>query len=485
MAAAAFVCAAVDLGAESGRVCAGSFDGARVELTEVHRFANTPVEVDGTVCWDLPRLLAGVRDGLAAARARLGRVDSVSVDTWAVDAGLLDAAGRLLSPVRHYRSATRAQMERVLERLPARELYGLTGIQLLPINTVFQLAGRREELERAARVLLVPDLVNHDLTGLAATEETIASTTQLVDAGGRDWSARVFDALELPRAPFPEIAACGTVLGPLGGEAAAAAGLSRATVVVQGPSHDTAAAVAGVPAADGSAAFLASGTWSLVGLELDAPLVTDESFAANVTNERGICGTVRALKNVTGLWLVQECRRAWSAQGSSLGWDELVELAGRTAPGPLFDPDEPGLLRPGADMPERIAAATGGRVDPGDQAAVARAIFDSLAHAYRAALERVEAAAGRRAEVVHVVGGGARNRLLCRLTAEALGRPVLAGPVEASSLGNVLGQLLAHGLLGTRDELRAVARASAEVERYEPAAASARHDEFLAAGARA
>jgi rhamnulokinase len=447
-------CAAVDLGAESGRTFVGSFDGNRVRLEEVHRFANTPRLHGAVLCWDEKLLRRGVEDGLRAARAHAGRLDSISVDAWGVDVALR-ANGALVAPLRHYRSFSCVDMKTTLETVSAWELYERTGIQLLPINTVFQLDARRDELAAADEILPVPDLVNAWLTGESATEETIASTTQLVDVGTGDWSDELLDRLELPRAPLPEIRPCGSVLGT-----------SDGADVVLGPSHDTAAAVAAVPADGDDVAYVSSGTWSLVGVERTEPVVTEASFTANLTNERGICGRTRVLRNVMGLWLLQECRRAWG----NPQYEELVRLAADAGPVPLFDPDADELLRTGIDMPHRIVAATRNRLasEPG---AITRSIFESLAVAYRRALDDIEAATGVRSSTVHVVGGGSRNRLLCQLTADATERPVLAGPVEASALGNVLGQLLARAVLTSRDDLRSVSRRSVTPDRYEPAGA--------------
>ena len=466
--------AAVDLGAQSGRVAVGRFDGGRLSVTEVHRFPNVPVRTRGTLSWDILRLYQDVLDGLRAAAREAGRVDSIAVDSWAVDFGLIDRTGRLLRNPVHYRDGRRAgSMERVLERVPARELYERTGIQLLPINTVFELGAMAVEgdpvLEAAETMLLIPDLVNYWLCGARTTELTNATTTQLFDPFAGEWADDLLERAEIPARLFPEVVPPASVLGAVCAEPAEETGLASARVIASA-THDTASAVAAVPFRRPGSVFLSVGTWSLVGVEVPAPVVTDETFAANLTNEGGVAGTFRLLRNVTGLWLLHECRRRFAELGRDYTFEQLVALAEDAAPlRSLVDPDDPSFAEPG-DMPERIAAfcrATGQPVpaEPGD---VARCIVDSLALKHAETIDLLREAAGADPAELHVVGGGARNALLCAATADAAELPVLAGPEEATLIGNLLVQAMALGELSSLEELRDVVRASFAQTVYEP-----------------
>ena len=476
--------AAIDLGAESGRVVVGRLDGRRVTLDVVHRFANRPVRLPDGLHWNLLQLFAAAADGLAQA-ASTARLAGVGVDAWGVDYALLDAGERVLGLPFHYRDERTAGMvARAEERLGREALYAVAGIQTMPINTVFQLLADEgtPALAAAERIALVPDLFGLWLTGVFANEATVASTTGLLDARTGRWARGAIQALRLPPAPFAGEpvepgTTLGTVLGHLG-----AGGVPVHAVA----GHDTASAFVAAPVRSPDAAILSSGTWSLLGLELPAPVLTAEAAAANLTNERGVDGTTRLLRNVMGLWLVQECRRAWAAAGGPGDYDELHRLAAQARPDvPLFDPDDDAFLAPG-DMPARIAAAcrAGGQPAPDGPGEVVRSVLVSLACKYRVVLGRLERAAQRRVDVVHVIGGGSRNDLLCRLTADLLGVPVLAGPVEATALGNVLVQARAGGELGSLADMRAVAAASADPRVYEPdddrAAADATFERFLA-----
>jgi len=453
---------AVDLGAESGRVVAGRFDGDRMALDEVHRFPNVPVRVAGTLHWDALRLFADLVDGARAA----GAADAIGIDTWGVDFGLLDRAGRLLgNPVHHRDGRTAGMVAEALRLVPAEELYARTGAQLLEINSVYQLLAMRRagdpQLEAADRLLMMPALLTAWLCGHAASELTDVSTTGCWDPAAGAWAAGVLDRLGIPTGILGEVVAPGTPLGPPLPEL----GL-RAAQVVATASHDTASAVAAVPLQPGDA-YISSGTWSLVGLERPAPVTGPDALAANLTNELGVDGTVRLLRNVMGLWLVQECRRAWARAGHTWSYDDLIAMAEAAPPfGPLIDPDDGRFLRPG-DLPAEIAAACGQPIadDPGR---VVRCALESLALRYRWTIDRLEAVTGTRVEVVHVVGGGARNRLLCRMTADATGRPVVAGPVEATAAGSALVQARALGLVGSLAEARELVRRSFPPDRYEP-----------------
>jgi rhamnulokinase len=467
------VMAAVDLGAQSGRVAVGRFDGERLAVSEVHRFANTPVRVRGTLHWDILRLYEETLDGLRAA-ARDAGVDSIAVDSWAVDFGLLDGSGGLVGNPVHYRDARRAAaVPGVFARIPRRQLYERTGIQLLPINTVFELAAMAEahdpSLAAAETLLLIPDLFHYWLCGSRTTEFTNATTTQCLDQRTGEWAGDLLDRLEIPARLFPDIVQPGTPLGPIAADAAVATGLegTRVTAVA---THDTGSAVAAVPFRNAGSVFLSVGTWSLVGLEVDRPLVTDGTYAANLTNEGGVAGTFRLLRNVTGLWLLEECRRQWATDGHEHSVEDLVELA-RSAPALSFlvDPDDPTFAEPG-DMPARIVdfCSRTGQPEPATPGEVTRCVLESLALAHAQIVALLGEVTGNTAAELHVVGGGARNELLCDWTAQAAGLPVLAGPEEATLIGNLLVQAMALGELASLDEARDVVRASYTPTVYEP-----------------
>ena len=455
--------AAIDLGAESGRVVIGRLDGDRVSLEVVHRFPNRPVHLPDGVRWNLLALFAESLEGLRRAAART-ELSGVGVDAWGVDYALLDGRGRMLGLPFHYRDRrTDGMIARAHARVARDELYAVTGIQTMPINTVFQLLADEGSaaLAAAERIALVPDVLGYWLSGELVNEATIASTSGLLDARSGAWARSIVERLGLPAAPFAgEPLEAGAPLGELLPHHGVA-GLPVHAVA----GHDTASAFAAAPLHTPDAAILSSGTWSLLGLERDHPLLTPEAAAFNLTNERGVDGRIRLLRNVMGLWLVQECRRSLS-----LEYGELQRLA-EEAPAevPLFDPDRDELLAPD-DMPAEIAKActAGGQAVPGSPGELVRSVLTSLACKYRLVLERLTKVTGRRVEVVHVIGGGVRNELLCRLTADILGRPVLAGPEEATAVGNVLMQARATGDLGSLAELRAVALASADPVLFEP-----------------
>ncbi|MFJ6197382.1 rhamnulokinase family protein [Micromonospora sp. NPDC092111] len=454
--------AAVDLGGSTGRVMVARAGPGRLDLAEAHRFRNEPVRVAGTLHWDILALYRGVLDGLRAA----GPVASIGIDTWAVDYGLLDATGALLGNPVHYRDGrTDGVGDRVATQLGAERLYATTGLQHLPFNTLYQLAAAAgtPQLDLAHRLLLIPDLIAYWLTGEIGAEVTNASTTQLYDLRRRAWAVDLMADAGIRGALFPPLREPGTRIGPV----RAALGLPGEPDVVTVGSHDTASAVVGVPATDEHFAYISCGTWSLVGVELDAPVLTEPSRRANFTNEAGVDGTIRYLRNVMGLWLLQESLRTW-------GTTDLPALLRQAAREPAFrsvvDPDDPAFLPPG-DLPARIAAACrrAGEPVPASPAATVRCVLDSLALAHRRAVRQVQQLSGRHVDAVHVVGGGARNELLCQLTADACGLPVLAGPVEATALGNVLVQARAIGALGgDLAALRAVLRETRHIARYEP-----------------
>jgi rhamnulokinase len=452
----AAACVAFDLGAESGRAVVGRFDGETVVLEEVRRFPTPSIRLPDGLYWDA----LGLFRELTAALAGVDRARSVGVDTWGVDFGLLDDGGALVANPLSYRDGRAAAfVGEALARVPAEEIYAETGIQFMPINTLFQLLAAGDRLEHAATMLLMPDLLAYWLTGERHAEETIASTTQLLDARSGDWARGLAERLGLPQRLLPPVVEAGSTLGGLLPHVAEETGLASSTAVVAVASHDTASAVVAVPSASAGTAYISSGTWSLVGVELDTPVLSEQARAANLTNERGFGGTTRLLKNVMGLWLLQECRRVWGGTD----YAELVELAASAPGGTLFDPDLPELLTPG-DMPARIAALCG----TSDRPTILRAIFESLACRYRHVLDELEAVTGGAIHTVHVIGGGARNAFLCQLTADLTRRAVLAGPVEAAALGNVLVQLHAFGDVGGLHELRDLVRRSTTLASFEP-----------------
>jgi len=466
--------AAIDLGAQSGRVAVGRFDGERLSISEVHRFPNVPVRTRNTLNWDILRLYQDATDGLRAAAREAGRIDSVAADSWAVDFGLLDQNGRLLQNPVHYRDDRRARaVGGVLAEVPARDLYERTGIQLIPINTVFELgamaAERDPALEAAETLLLIPDLMHYWLCGARTSELTNATTTQCFDPRTGTWAVDVLERLDVPTRLLPDVLQPGTKLERLSDRVADDTRLGGA-VVVAVATHDTASAVAAVPFRRPSSAFISAGTWSLVGLEVQQPVISDASFAANLTNEGGVGSTFRLLRNVTGLWLLHECRRAWALEGDDYSFDQLVALA-KEAPAlrSLIEPNDPAFSEQG-DMPARVRAfcAHTGQPEPLEPGAVVRCILESLALKHAQTIEVLASVTGTVPEEIHLVGGGSRNELLCRWTAGAAGIPVLAGPEEATLLGNFLVQAMSLGELASIDDGREIVRTSFAPTIYEP-----------------
>ncbi|MFH9613364.1 rhamnulokinase family protein [Streptomyces pratensis] len=466
------VFAAVDLGATSGRVITGRVGPDALVLTEAHRFANRPVQLPDGLHWDVLALYQGMLDGLRTA-ARSGPVTSVGIDTWAVDYGLLDSDGSLLGLPFHYRDGRNSTAaEEVLARFDAQELYGVGGLQHLPFNTVFQLAAHRSTAQwpAARTMLLMPDLLVYWLTGSVGAEVTNASTTGLFDALAGGWSDALIGKLGLEPSMFPSLREPGERAGTLLPHVAGFTGLPEGTPVTTVASHDTASAVAAVPASEPGFAYVSCGTWSLAGLELDAPVLTEESRAANFTNERGVDGTVRYLRNIMGMWLLEECRRTWERDGTSTGLAGLLAEAARARPfAAVVDPDDPLFLAPG-DMPSRIDAALirTGQETPDGPGGYVRCVLESLALAHRRTLREAAGLAGRELTRVHLVGGGSRNELLCQWTADATGLPVTAGPAEATALGNVLLQARAHGLVGGLTDMRGLVARTQELRHYTP-----------------
>jgi rhamnulokinase len=465
---------AFDLGAESGRAILGSFDGSRLTLRVLHRFPNGPVRTLDTLHWDVLYLYSEILNGLRRAAAEAGRLDAIGIDTWGVDFALLGRDGTLLGNPRHYRDPyTEHIPEWAWQRVSREEIFRQTGIQFMRINTLYQLLALQRQrsplLEIAEHLLLIPDLFNYYLTGQRVNEFTNATTTQLYDPVRRTWAYGLVRAFELPERILGPVAEPGTLLGPLRSQVASEVGL-EATPVVLPATHDTGSAVAAVPAAGGTWAYISSGTWSLMGAEVPQPILSDLALRYNFTNEGGVHGTIRFLKNIMGLWLVQQCRQAWQRAGRDYSYEELSRLAAAAPPFTcLVDPDDPSFLLP-ADMPAALAdyCRRTGQPAPQEPGAVIRCILESLALRYRWVLERLEEMLGQRLEVIHIVGGGSQNTLLCQLTANACQRPVLAGPVEATALGNLLVQALGLGLVSSLAEVREVVRRSTDLRCYEP-----------------
>ena len=469
------IVAGVDLGASSGRVIAARIAADGIELHEVSRFPNEPVLAGGTLHWDILRLYADVLTGLRKASAAFP-LASAGIDSWGCDYGLLDESGALIGNPVHYRDR---RTDSVSIPVDAAELYSVTGIQHLPFNTIFQVAAaaKTPALRSAKTLLMIPDLLGYWLTGEIGAEVTNASTTALLDVHTQTWATGLMERAGIPPGLFPRLRQPGDVIGPVhdtaaydGARLVSADGKPLPLVAVG--SHDTASAVAAVPADDENFAYISSGTWSLVGLELDRPVVTEASRAANFTNEAGIDRTVRYLRNVSGLWLLQECQRHWGAAAGPV--EALLKAAAQEPPLRfVIDADDPVFLPPD-DMPGRIAhwLSKRGRPVPQSPAEFTRCILDSLAIAYRRALADAQELSGRHADVVHVVGGGSRNELLCQLTADATGLPVIAGPAEATALGNVLVQARALGAApDSLPGLRALLRnspAAGGLRRYDP-----------------
>ena len=460
---------ACDLGAESGRLMLGRIERGRIGLEEVHRFPNVPLNVNGSLCWDINALWNELRNGLRKAGALDAPLHSISSDSWGLDYVLLDDDDKIIEPTFHYRDARTAHgVENLRAKIDWPSLFAETGIQFMPINTVYQLAAESpERLSRARKLLMIGDTFNFLLSGVAASEESLASTSAIYNPRTRTWSAKVIAALEMQSDVFTSIVPSGLRLGPLKPDLAA--GLTDVHVFAS-CSHDTGAAVAAVPAKGRSWAYISSGTWSLMGVERSEPVLTDLSRDLNFTNEIGFGGSVRLLKNIVGLWIVQECRREWAQQGRDYDYTTLTQKAAAAPPlGPLINPADPRFIAPG-DMPKRIAdyCVESGQMPPDGIGETVRCALESLALQYRKTLQELEQLTGERIEQLHIVGGGSQNRLLNQFTANATGAPVIAGPVEATALGNVIVQAIASGELPSLAAARALIGKSFKVETFEP-----------------
>lgn len=479
---------AFDFGAESGRALLGAFDGDRLTLADVHRFPNTPIRLPTGLHWNVLQLWQEIKQGITLAQKTLGAAPaSIGLDTWGVDFGLLDSNGVLVGLPYHYRdSRNDGMIEAACQIVPRADIFGQTGIQFMQLNSLYQLLAMVRQqspaLDIAHTFLTIPDLFNYWLTGQKVCEFTNATTTQCYNPLENGWAKSMVAQLGIPTHIFPDIVEPGTVLGNVSPGLSTELDLRSAVPVVAPACHDTGSAVAAVPAANQRFAWISSGTWSIVGAEVPNAVVNEQTLAYNLTNEGGVNHTYRLCKNVAGLWLVQECRRTWARQGEEYSYAQLTDMAAQAAPfQAIIDPDHPSFLKPsevGDDMPSRIQArcqATGQPV-PTSKGAIIRCALESLALKYRWVLEKLETILGHELAPVHIVGGGTQNRLLCQLTADATGHPVVAGPVEATAIGNLIVQAIALGDLGSLAQGRELIRRSFEVVTYEPAANRAQWD---------
>ncbi|MFK4295836.1 rhamnulokinase [Arthrobacter sp. GAS37] len=468
---------AVDLGATSGRVCYGIIEDTQIELKEVTRFSNDPLLIAGVLEWDTTRLfqqtLVGLRTAITSLRERGHSASGAGIDSWGVDYGIVRPGAQALPRARHYRSASSETVERLRRRIPARVGYSITGINPLPINTLYQLsdAAERGELTGGEKALLIPDLWVHGLTGTFGAERSIASTTELVDVTTGDWSPQLASRAGIPLSALPQLCDTGTLAGEILPAVRDAISADEPLTVYRVAEHDTASAVLALPAEEPHA-FISCGSWSLVGLELDRPVLTEDARSADFTNEQGAYGTTLFMRNLAGLWLLEECVRQWNGNDRSrFTIPDLLQAAqGVPARQFVIDVSDPAFLEPG-DLPARIAGycRQSGQTVPESHAEMTRCIVDSLALAYRAAITTARKISGEPVEVIHMIGGGARNSLLCQLTADACQRPVLAGPAEATSMGNLLVQAISTGAVENVAHARKIVRASTEPLRYNPA----------------
>ncbi|UCF98831.1 MAG: rhamnulokinase [Spirochaetaceae bacterium] len=467
--------AAVDLGAESGRIIVGDVR----EIEEIYRFENRPIRIGDNIFWDVLNIFAEIKTGLKRAFAR-HRIRSIGLDSWGVDFALLDCQGDLIGSVYHYRDPRTDDVpDRVFSLIPKREIYEETGIQYMAINTVHQLYAAKQQkpglVDQACSLLTLPNLMHYWLTGVMANEYSHASTTQLYNPRTRDWSWRIIDALGFKRDWFGDILAPGTNLGSLLPHVAEEIGASAEVAVIASATHDTACAVAAIPApGKGKHAYISSGTWSLLGIETPEPIISDKSYAYNFTNEGGADGGIRFLKNITGLWIIQECKRHWDRIDRQYSYGELTDLAREFGPAEFgIDANDPRFLKPGLiedSMPDRIIAAcreAGQRV-PQSPAEFVRGVLQSLAGLYADSVRELEEAAERPVEALYIIGGGSRNSLLCELTARAAGLPVFAGPVEATAIGNILVQAISMGDIESIDRGRELVRDSYAIAEFSP-----------------
>lgn len=466
---------AFDYGASSGRGILGTFDGDRLQLNEIHRFSNDPVIVNGSFYWDILRLFHELKQGIIKCVKNGDKeIASMGIDTWGVDFGLLDAGGHLLGNPYHYRdSRTDGMMEAADNIVPSKEIYKQTGIQFQKFNTLYQLLAMKQGnsplLEKAEKMLFIPDLLNYFLTGVKASEFTIASTSQMYSYKEGGWAKGLLEKLGIPTGILADLVDTGTTLGGLRKDVCHELGIGSVPVIAVAE-HDTGSAVVSVPASEGPYAYLSSGTWSLLGVESPGPVINDTTFNLNYTNEGGINRTVRLLKNIMGLWIYQECKRYWDKTGSLLSFDELEEEAAQVKPFTAWiDPDDDVFYSPG-DMPNKVmefCRRTGQRV-PESKGAVVRCIMESLALTYRMAIEGLQEIVGYRIPKLHIVGGGCKNTVLCQFAANATGCEVIAGPVEATAIGNLAAQLIALGEVKDVSQARLLVSRSFPLQVYTP-----------------
>ncbi len=466
---------AVDLGAESGRVMLGTVSADKLHFEEVHRFPNGPIEQDSSLRWDFNRVFSEVKTGLAKAiKKSNAQVAGMAVDSWGVDFGLLDEERKLIENPYHYRdSRTNGVMEKAFELMPKRAIYENSGLQFMQVNTLYQLLamrlGNSEVLARAKKLIFMADLVSYHLCGQVYAEYTLASTSQFMDMRTGRWSREIFNKLDLPIDIMPKIVAPGGVVGRLKSEIADELGCTSIPVIAVG-SHDTASAVATVPAQGNNWAYVSSGTWSLMGVEIPEAIINDKTFEYELTNEGGVANTIRLLKNIAGLWLVQGCRRQWQSQKVDLSYGQLTAMAQKAkAFIAHIDPDYNDFLSPG-DMPAKINRylAQTGQKTIDDKGQLIRVILESLAFKYRLVMETIEDITGKTIDVLHIVGGGIKNELLCQFAANAIGKKVIAGPAEATASGNIIMQAMATGQIKTLAQGRELIRNSFEVKEYLP-----------------
>ncbi|MFQ5795817.1 MAG: rhamnulokinase family protein [Candidatus Bipolaricaulia bacterium] len=477
---------AVDLGSSNGRVLLSRWDGTRFDLNKLHRFTNGPVNLLGHLHWDALRLWAEIKVGLARYAAQFDSpLAGVGVDTWGVDFALLDATGQLLGNPYHYRdSRTDGMPELAFQRVPRRHIFEQTGIQFMQINTLFQLFSMLQaddpQLDVADTLLMMPDLFHYWLTDRKAVEYTEATTSQMFHSRERRWATDLLTQLGMPTHILPPIVAPGTVLGNLRPEVMDEVGLHQPVPVIAPGSHDTASAVAAIPGLDVHSVYISSGSWSLMGVEIPEPIINDQTLALNFTNEGGVANTIRLLKNVAGLWLLQESRRQWQREDDDYSWDELLALAEQAEPfRSLVDPDADDFLSLG-DMPAaiRVYCRRTGQPEPASVGAVVRCCLESLALKYRWVLDALETLIGRRLETIRIAGGGSQNRLLSQFTADACQRLVVTGPVEATALGNVMLQAIATGHLPDVSTGRQAIAASVDQGQFEPGPRAAWEEAF-------
>ena len=464
---------AFDFGASSGRAIIGCFDGDKITLEEVHRFSNDPVSVGGTVYWDVLRLFYEIKQGIVKAKIA-GGFDSIGIDTWGVDFGLIDSEGKLMENPVHYRDTrTAGLVEESFKTMPKEKLYGITGIQFMELNTLFQLISLKKYrpwmLERADKMLFMPDLFGYMLTGKMCAEYSIASTSQLIDLETKSWSEEIIDSFGIKKSLFAPLVKPGTVLGELSKEICEECGVDPVPVIsVCG--HDTQSAITSVPCEDGNFAFLSSGTWSLFGTELGKPIVNETSMNINITNEGGFDGSTGFLKNIIGLWLIQESRRQWKREGEEYSYADLEKLALAAEPFKCFiDPDAPEFV-PHGNIPERVRefCRKTGQFVPETVGEIMRCIYESLAMKYRLTFEKLRECTERDYPVIHVIGGGTKDGLLCQMTANSCDRTVKAGPIEATVMGNVAVQLMSDGSVKNIGQARKIVAESSELKTFEP-----------------